>query len=71
MGSIFREPGNIIHKIEDVLIEPLLLEAHSGIPAKDSLKTLRQFSSKRDKFCETPSPMKRQLIIEVCPQKIA
>ncbi len=39
MGSIFREPGNIIHKIEDMLIESLLLEAHRGMPAKNSPKT--------------------------------
>ncbi len=59
MGSIFREPGNIIHKIEDVLIESLLLEAHRGMPVKDSLRTLHQFSSKRDKFYETSAPLKR------------
>ncbi len=45
MGSIFREPGNIIHKIEDVLIESLLLEADRGLHARDSLRILQQLSS--------------------------
>ncbi len=45
MGSIFREPGNIIHKIEDVLIKFLLLEADRGLPARDSLRILQQLSS--------------------------
>ncbi len=63
MGLIFREPGNIIHKIEAALIESLPLEAHRGMPAKDSLKTLHQFSSKRDKFYETSAPIKRYFVL--------
>ncbi len=31
MGSVFREPGNIIHKIENVLIGSHLLEARTGM----------------------------------------
>ncbi len=65
MGSIFREPGNIIHKIEDVLIESLLLEAHRGMPARDSLNTPQHLSSNRDTFFETPSVIKRQFIFFV------
>ncbi len=62
MGSIFREPGNIIHKVEDVLIESLLLEARTGLPARDILKTPQHPSSKRDAFFEASSPIKRQFI---------